>query len=95
MTLLEMGERIPLEPARTVLAQVRLIDWTPEGLARGTVLVDADERLPAGTPLEVLGGIPGETVEVEVGWSAIWRAKQRRHPKPPIVRLRRVLTPSP
>jgi 23S rRNA (uracil1939-C5)-methyltransferase len=88
-------ERIPLEPARSVRAVVALHGWTDEGLARGTVTADADERLPAGAEIAVLGGIPGETVEVEVGWPAIWRPKQKKHPKPPIMRLVRVLIPSP
>jgi 23S rRNA (uracil1939-C5)-methyltransferase len=88
------AERVPLEPARSVRAVVALREWTDEGLARGTVTADADERLPAGSMLDVLGGIPGETVEVEVGWPAVWRKKQLRHPKPPIVRLVRVLAPA-
>lgn len=88
-------ERIPLEPAQTVRATVALSAWTAEGLAQGVVTSDAGDRLPAGSLLSVLGGLPGETVEVEVGWSAIWRAKQRKHPKPPIVRLVRVITPAP
>jgi 23S rRNA (uracil1939-C5)-methyltransferase len=87
--------KIPLEPARSVRAIVALREWTPDGLARGVVTADADERLLAGASLAVLGGIPGETVEVEVGWPAIWRPKQRNHPKPPIVRLVRVLEPAP
>ncbi len=88
-------EHLPLEPARSVRATLALHAWTDEGLARGTVTEDVDERLPAGTSLDVLGGIPGETVEVEVGWPAVWRAKQKKRPRPPIVRLTRVISPAP
>ncbi len=72
-----------------------LAEWTPEGLARGVLAEDADERLPAGTRIDVLGGIPGETVEIEAALPAIWRAKQRKRPHPPIIRLARVITPAP
>ncbi len=89
----ESAERIPLEPARSVRAVVALHEWTDDGLVRGSVVADVDVRLPAGSVLDVLGGIPGETVEVEVGWPAVWRKKQLRRPKPPIVRLVRVITP--
>jgi len=86
---------IPLEPARTIQCTVQLASWTPEGLARGQITTDADEQLPAGTFVEVLGGIPGELVEVSISFLAIWRPKQRKHPKAPIVRLIKVLQSSP
>ena len=85
----------PIEPARSVFCTLTLTEWTPEGLARGVLATDADERLPAGTSIAVLGGIPGETVEVEVAFLAIWRLKQKKRPKPPIIRLVRVVTPAP
>jgi 23S rRNA (uracil1939-C5)-methyltransferase len=85
----------PIEPARSILCTLTLTEWTPEGLARGALAADADERLPAGTPIAVLGGIPGETVEVEVAFLAIWRRKQQKRPKPPIIRLVRIITPAP
>ena len=88
-------EKIPLEPALIVRATLALHTWLPDGLAQGIVVEAVHEKLPDGTTLSVLGGIPGETVEVEVGWSAIWRAKQRKHPKPPIVRLVRVIHAAP
>jgi 23S rRNA (uracil1939-C5)-methyltransferase len=88
-------ERVPLEPARSVRAVVALHEWTPEGLARGTVVEDADPALPAGSVLDVLGGIPGERAEVEVAWRAVWRAKQKRRPRPPLVRMLRVLVAAP
>ncbi len=85
----------PLEPARTARCRVALREWTHDGLARGVVVEDPDAPLPPGTPLAVLGGIPGEEVEVELSWSAIWRERQRRRPRPPIVRLARVVAPAP
>lgn len=85
----------PLEPAHETHAIVALHAWAENGLAQGEIRETDDERLMVGTPIEVLGGIPGETVEVSLGWSAIWREKQRRRRKPPIVRLTRIIEPNP
>ncbi len=86
--------RIPLEPPITARATLRLMHWTPDGLARGYLEAEAG-RLGVGAPVDVLGGIPGEIVEVDLQWTAIWRTKQLRHPRAPIVRLVHVVTPAP
>ena len=85
----------PLVPARDVLCTLTLTEWTSEGLARGILAADYDERLPTGTVLEVLGGIPGETVEIEASFMAIWRPKQLKRPHAPIIRLVRVIDAAP
>jgi 23S rRNA (uracil1939-C5)-methyltransferase len=85
----------PLEPSCTIMCTLTVREWTKEGLAKGQLTEDISPRLPVGTTIEVLGAIPGEVVEVEIGLPAIWRAKQRKHPHPPIVRLKKVLTADP
>lgn len=84
----------PLEPPFSATVILRLEEWTGEGLARGRLAAPVADRLAEGAAIDVLGGIPGEMVEVELQWPAIWRARQRRRPRPPIVRLRRVLIPA-
>jgi 23S rRNA (uracil1939-C5)-methyltransferase len=81
--------------AREATCRAILREWTPEGLARGIVADNPDSPLPPGTAIEVLGGIPGEEVEVTLRWPAIWSQRQRRRPHPPLVRLSRVLAPAP
>jgi 23S rRNA (uracil1939-C5)-methyltransferase len=88
-------QREPLEPARTVRCHVALDGWTSDGLAYGTVQDDADPSLKAGTRLKVLGGIPGEVVVVDVYFSPIWRTRQLKRRKPPLVRLIEVVQPAP
>jgi 23S rRNA (uracil1939-C5)-methyltransferase len=93
-SVMQTSSQTPLEPARAVRCTLTLTEWTPEGLARGVLAADAGERLSAGTNIDVLGGIPGETVEIEAAFPAIWRAKQKKHPRPPIIRLVRVVEAS-
>jgi 23S rRNA (uracil1939-C5)-methyltransferase len=63
-------------------------DWTA-ALARG---IDPPTLL---TEIAIVGALPGEVVEVEARWRLPWPGRQRKHLKPPALRVTRVVAAAP